>query len=306
MALSIKWLGPPKSYSAGRPRKARFIVLHYTAGAEGPNAAEDGAAYDRKRTDGTSTGYFTDSTPGVVVQTVKDSDRSHTALYHGNEIGIHIEICGTRQSREQWLDATSKATLENTAALVAHLCKTHGFPVRRLSTSQVRSAYYAPEDQRGNYEGITDHNGCTQAFPEDGGTHTDVGPEFPWDVFLDMVNDAMEGNDMDPLTKDQTTAAVWTNDAVPRPPAMFGEGAGDTVAGKSLVTRTFDEVGIRREDGTAPPTGTLAATVLSLVGKVDALAEKIDALATGDLTHEQIKSAVVAALRDNPLAPVPD
>lgn len=220
MALTIKWAGPPKSYSPGRPRKARFVVLHYTAGAEGPNAAEDGAAYDRRRTDGVSTGYFTDSTPGVVVQTVKDADRSHTARYHGNQIGIHIEVCGTKQTREQWLDSVSKATLENTAALVAHLCKTHGFPARRLTTSEVRSAYYAPEDERSKYEGITDHNGCTQAFPEDGGTHTDMGSGFPWDVFLDMVQEAMEGemSELTAVSEDGLRDLINTDGVIPNLP----------------------------------------------------------------------------------------
>ena len=58
MALSIKWVGPPRSYTKGRARQLRYVTLHYTAGSEGPTSAENGAAYDKARTDGTSCHLF--------------------------------------------------------------------------------------------------------------------------------------------------------------------------------------------------------------------------------------------------------
>jgi len=183
VATSI-WVGYPRSYTAGRSRPAQFVTLHYTAGSEGPTSAENGAQYDKVRTDGTSTHYFTDS-QGPALQEVPDGDRSHAALYHGNQIGIHIEICGTRQTRAQWLDPVSLATLTTTAALTREICIRHGFAMRRLSTAETRAAYFNAAGSRPT--GINDHNAITLAFPEDGGTHTDVGPEFPWDVFMPMV-----------------------------------------------------------------------------------------------------------------------
>lgn len=184
--MDVKWAGYPRSYTSGRRRPIQFIVLHYTAGAEGPETAEAGASYDKRRTDGTSTHYFTDSL-GPPVQEVPDGDRAHSARFHGNEIGVQIEICGTRQTRAQWLDATSTATLRTTAELTAMLCRRHDLPVRRLTTAQTRAAYYAAAGSRP--KGITDHNACTFAFPEDGGDHTDVGPAFPWDVFMGWVQE---------------------------------------------------------------------------------------------------------------------
>jgi hypothetical protein len=160
------------------------VTLHYTAGSEGPTSAENGAAYDKTRTDGTSTHYFVDSS-GPPVQQVLDDDRSHSAYFHGNEIGIHVEICGTAQSRAQWLDATSYATLCTTATLVREICVRHGFQLRRLTVAETRAAYYG----KTRPTGINDHGTVTAAFPEDGGTHTDVGPEFPWDVFMALVVD---------------------------------------------------------------------------------------------------------------------
>ncbi len=94
MSFSIKWVGPPNSWAKGRPRPPQYVTLHHTAGSEGPSSAENGANYDKTRTDGTSCHYFTDSA-GPALQLVKDEDTAYSALYHGNMIGIHVEICGT-------------------------------------------------------------------------------------------------------------------------------------------------------------------------------------------------------------------
>lgn len=190
MAVEIKYVGPPRSYTRGRARKVQGICLHHTAGREGRTAAEGGVAYDKRRTDGTSTHYFTDSELPVLC-TVRPADRAHTARFHGNQIFLHVEICGTLQSRQQWLDATSRRTLEITAALVAYLLVEFDLDFRRLTVAQCRAAYYNKENRP---TGIVDHWTVTRAFPEDGGTHTDLGPDFPWDVFMDMVSSALEGD----------------------------------------------------------------------------------------------------------------
>ncbi len=178
------WVGYPRSYTAGRARAVQFVTLHYTAGAEGPQTAEAGANYDKNRTDGTSCHAFADSA-GPPIQEVPIGDRSHSALFHGNEIGVHVELCGTVQTRAQWLDPTSLATLQSAASFTAYVCDTLGLARRRLSVDETRAAYYAPAGQRPT--GINDHYACTLAFPEDGGDHTDVGGEFPWDVFMGML-----------------------------------------------------------------------------------------------------------------------
>ena len=218
MTFSIKWVGPPRSYGQGRARQLRYVTLHYTAGSEGPTSAENGVAYDKTRTDGTSCHYFTDSL-GPALCEVHDEDTSYSAFPKGNALGIHIEMCGTAQTRAQWLDATSRATLQTTAELVAHLLKTHNLPNKRLSVTETRAAWYAPADQRYKYEGYNDHGTITAAYPEDGGTHTDVGPNFPWDVFSAMVTDAMEGDMADAtvvaITKDGFKDLMKTDDGVP-------------------------------------------------------------------------------------------
>lgn len=177
------WVGYPRSWTAGRLRALRFIVIHFTAGSEGPRSAEDGAAYDKTRTDGVSCHAFVDSN-SIAVE-VPPTDRAHHARQHGNEIGYGIEICGTMQTRAQWLDAVSLPTLRNAARQAAEVALAYGIPVMRLSVAQTRAAYYAAEGQRP--KGFCGHVDVTAAFPEDQGTHTDPGTEFPWDVFFSMV-----------------------------------------------------------------------------------------------------------------------
>lgn len=173
------WLGPPKSYTRGRKTgQPSVIVIHTTEGSEGKLSAEDGAAYDRRRTDGTSTHFFIDS--NTVVQTVYTDDEAHAARAHGNDIGIQMEVCGKAgQTASQWNDAASADTLDQLVAICIDIClKFPGrFPVRRLTPAQVRAGKH----------GFCGHVDITHAFPEDKGTHTDPGGNFPWSRFLARV-----------------------------------------------------------------------------------------------------------------------
>jgi hypothetical protein len=179
MALSAEYpdlpFVPPAAFGKGRPASPRVIVIHYTAGAERSTSAEDGAAYDQRRTDGTSTHYFVDS--DSVVQCVYTWDRANAAFYSGNRIGIQYELCGTMQTRAQWLDAASSATLTNAARQVARDAKKYNIPVRKLSPAQVAAGV----------SGICGHADITLAFPADGGDHMDPGEAFPWDVLLERI-----------------------------------------------------------------------------------------------------------------------
>ncbi len=187
------WVGLPKSYTPGRNRPVQYVVIHATDNTEGPSSAEAGASWDKRRTDGTSTHILVDSDSAV--REVQDADRAHHARYHGNEIGLGVEICGyASQTAAQWDDDVSRATLQIAAREVAQMCRDHGLPPVRLSVAEVRAAYYAPDGQRP--KGICGHIDVTRAYPEDNGTHTDPGSGFPWDRFLAMVAAEMGDDDM--------------------------------------------------------------------------------------------------------------
>lgn len=92
----------------------------------------------------------------------------------GNNILLHI--CFTARAdwtRQQWLDQYKM--LYAGATVVAHWCKTYGFPVRKVDTRSL--------------PGILGHDD-TRAW---GGTdHTDPGKNFPYDVFAQWVNDILD------------------------------------------------------------------------------------------------------------------
>jgi hypothetical protein len=179
------------------------IVAHHTAGSEGPSSAEDGAAYDQRRTDQTSAHYYADQ--NSIVQCVRTTDMAHTAYPTGNHIGIHYELCGTRQTREQWLDPASDATITIAARQMARDASKYVIPTRRLRADQLRAGAY----------GFAGHDDITAAFGE--GDHTDPGPDFPWDILLARVSAFMGDQPMpDILIQRPGHPEVWRANGITR------------------------------------------------------------------------------------------
>jgi hypothetical protein len=198
----VYWIGPPRSWTKGRlAHGVKLSVVHTTEGHAAADAAEQGHVIDVNRTDGTSCHVFHDSDSSP--QEVLRSDRSHSAFFHGNAIGIHHEQCGTASwSALQWQTPYAKAMRDRLARAQADDCKTYGLQVRRLTVAEVRAAYY--DNGPG---GICGHYDITRAFPEDGGTHTDPGPNFPWSEHIAAVQHYVNGgDDMTP----EESAAVKT------------------------------------------------------------------------------------------------
>jgi hypothetical protein len=201
---------PPASWTNANRTSVQLIVIHTTEGSEGPTSAEDGASYDQRRTDGTSTHFFHDS--NTTVQCVRTEDIAHAARHQGNLRGIQHELCGSAyQGAGGWADAVSQGTLRQAAKQCARDAKKWGIPVRHLTVTQVAAGA----------KGFCGHVDVTYAFPQDNGDHTDPGPSFPWSQFLDMVRAEM-GDDM-PLSDtdmdgvadrvmDKLTASMLTPD----------------------------------------------------------------------------------------------
>lgn len=180
----LRWM-PPRSWTNTTRSSVQLIVIHATEGSEGPTSAEDGAAYDQRRTDGTSTHFFHDS--DTTVQCVNTAAIAHAARTQGNRRGIQHELCGRAgQGAAGWADAASQGTLRQAAKQVARDCVKWGIPVRKLNASQVAAA--------AGFKGICGHADITLAFPQDNGDHTDPGPTFPWTAFLAMVRAELENN----------------------------------------------------------------------------------------------------------------
>lgn len=196
----LLWM-PPRSWTDANRTEVQLVVIHTTEGSAHARSAEDGAAYDQRRTDGTSTHYFHDS--DSTVQCVRTNDRAHTARSQGNRRGIHHELC-TRAGSANWGNAYHQAMLRRAATQAARDAKKWNIPVRHLTVAQVAAGE----------RGFCGHVDVTRAFPQDNGSHTDPGAAFPWTTFLDLVRAELE-DDMPLTSADGVT--VWKTDIVANP-----------------------------------------------------------------------------------------
>lgn len=186
----VYWAGPPRSYTTGRDTPVRLSVIHTTEGHANATSAEDGIAYDKTRSDGTSCHVFYDSDSSP--QEVLRKNTAHSAFYHGNTLGIQHELCGTASwTPTQWQGGYQQSMLRRAARAVADDCRTYGLEPRRLSVAEVRKAYYGPSPYP---KGICGHVDITNAFPEDNGSHYDPGSDFPWSQFIGYVKEYLGGS----------------------------------------------------------------------------------------------------------------
>lgn len=171
----------------------RLIVLHTTEGSEGPLSAENLCAFmglpgDRQTSSGSWYGasyqYAVDT--DRVIPAVQDHYVAYSAA-GANHDGVHVCIPGkVSQSRAMWLDTVSRAYIHNAAAVTVDLAAKHGIPLFRIYSNDVRIGEW----------GVCDHGDVSDAFGLS--NHTDVGDNFPWDVFWEDVDrfTGQEANEM--------------------------------------------------------------------------------------------------------------
>lgn len=166
-------------YSTGRGgNKPLWIVVHDMEAGESSVRAETTANYFANPGDGrtVSSHYCVDN--DSVIQCVRLKDTAYTVgNTPGNQRGINWELSGfARQTREEWLDPFGYAMFAQMAPIVQADAATYDIPLTRCSVDDLKN--FVP--------GITSHNDLRLAFQ--GTTHTDPGGNFPWDVFLEIMN----------------------------------------------------------------------------------------------------------------------
>ena len=136
-----------------------------------------------------------------VVQCVRLADTAFTVGNRpGNYRGINWEFSGfASQTREQWLDPFGVAMFDQAAPIIRSDAQRYAIPLVRRTVAELRS--YIP--------GVTSHNDLREAFGNT--THTDPGPNFPWDYFMDLINqvDDAEDEDMARLTFFLADGGYW-------------------------------------------------------------------------------------------------
>lgn len=118
------------------------------------------------------------------VQQYVDYGQAAWTLRSGNPVSDNAELCAfSRWTRDQWLGSATvdgcvnpRRILENAAAWTRQRCQARGIPMVKLS----------PADVKAGKRGVIGHVDWTLGMGD--GTHTDPGSNFPWDVFMQMVN----------------------------------------------------------------------------------------------------------------------
>lgn len=159
--------------AANQPRGNAKVDLFLLHTEEGNSNADRLARYLGNVANGVSYHYTISEDAqdhGVTVCDVVDTDRASWSVLSANGRSINLCFAGSRASwtRAQWLDRGR--AIDVAAFIAVQDCRKYGIP-----PTIIAPPYTAAR------AGISDHNYVTKVLKD--GTHTDVGPNFPWDVF---------------------------------------------------------------------------------------------------------------------------
>ncbi len=162
--------------NSARSGKPTMFLLHTQEGGGGDAAAENLAKWFQNG-NGVSYHYTVSqaSDGGTTVVDCVDTDRAAWSVGNANSISINLCFAGSRAAwtREQWLK--QRGAIEAAAYLAVQDAKKYGF-----------STLVVPPPYSAGRPGISDHRWVTDVYKW--GTHTDIGPNFPWDVFAAAVD----------------------------------------------------------------------------------------------------------------------
>ena len=177
----------PDRYGKTRPLPPVWVVLHTSEGGEGDGAAEALARYMQQPGDrpspsrpggvyGSSYHAIADTHLTVIPATL--DSRVAFAASGANTEGLHICIPGRAgQTRPEWMSPTSRAAIRTVAAFILDTRSRYGIPAERLTASEMSH----------RTRGYCDHATVRDAFGRT--NHSDVGPNFPWDVLAADIRD---------------------------------------------------------------------------------------------------------------------
>ena len=160
-------------------RQVRLIVIHAMEAPEATKTAENVASFFQHPEKPVSAHLCIDN--DSIVQCVLDNDVAFAAP-GANSDGVHLELAGfSKQTREQWLDAFGLLLLEQAAEAAAQYSLKFDIPVKHLSNNELANK---------SNKGIVGHVQVSEVFRKS--NHTDPGPGFPWDFFIERVRQHRE------------------------------------------------------------------------------------------------------------------
>ncbi len=168
-----------KNYRIANRTQLRLVVIHTMENQEKPGTARGVAEWFGGASAPMASAHLcVDATE--VWGCVHEKDIAFAAPGANND-GYHIEHAGrAAQTGEQWADPYSMAMLELSAEAAANVAKTYGIPAVWLSV----------EDVLAGKKGFCGHHEISMAYHRS--THTDPGPNFPREQYLDKVRTYLE------------------------------------------------------------------------------------------------------------------
>jgi len=165
---------PARDFGAVRT-ETRLITIHDAEFPEQLKGARGVANYFKAPDKPSSAQICVDNQE--VIQSVKDSRVAYAAP-GANHDGVHVELVGYQsQTKGQWIDNYSLGVLVLGASAVAQYCLKYDIPAIHLSDGELKSGV----------KGIVGHEQVSRVYHKS--DHTDPGPNFPWDLFISMVQE---------------------------------------------------------------------------------------------------------------------
>lgn len=157
--------------------KPDLFLLHTQEGGTPKNGADNLARWLQGPV-GVSYHYTISQDPddgGVTVCDVVDTDRASWSVLSANARSINLCFAGSRAgwTRDEWM--RQARAIDVAAYLAVQDCRKYGIPF-----TVIAPPYGAAR------AGISDHAYVTKVLKD--GSHTDVGAQFPWDMFTASVN----------------------------------------------------------------------------------------------------------------------
>jgi len=169
-----------KYFRKGRIKPVELIVIHTMEAPEKGETAENIANYFKTIDRPASAHYCIDE--NSIVQCVYDSNTAYHCK-NANANGIGLEHAGyAKQTVEDWADEKSVAILKISAQISAYLCNKFNIPVQMAEFA-------------GKYDFTVIKKGfCGHADVPLHGSHYDPGTNFPWGLYLEMVQEEIAKN----------------------------------------------------------------------------------------------------------------
>ena len=299
----------PAHYYEGRNEDLRLIVIHTMEAPEGPQTAENIAAYFASGAVVASAHACVDQDSVVVCL---PPTATAFAAPGANADGYQIEHAGyAGQDTAGWADDESQSMLRLSAAHAREIALAAGIPLKHLTNAELAAGE----------AGFVGHNQVSDVYKRS--DHWDPGTNFPWSQYMSLVNGEAETEEANTVPEEDTvkfvrsrqTGTIYSitpTDVVAMTSAKVW---GDLVKAYGLANSyevsldDGDIAGIAAD--AAARRARLVAEVAATVGSIDPakLAESLapaivppllsalTSAGAGGLTPEQVRNAAEEAVR---------